>query len=136
MISSFINVAVAVNDIEASVKQFQDAFGFELEGEIHEQPGLNIKVAVLQAGGGRIELLSPLPGETILRKFLDTRGEGLYRLAFGVDDMDSAVSRLDEKGVRYMDLSEQAALDGGKRIVFTSPKASSGVMMELVEGGV
>lgn len=123
-----------MNDLEASVKRFQDVFGWELDGEIYDQPGLNIKIAMMKAGDGRIELLSPLPGETNLRRFLDTKGEGVYRLAFGVENMDPVTKKLDENEVRYFDLSEAAGRGPGSRIVFTHPKDASGVMMEFVEG--
>jgi methylmalonyl-CoA/ethylmalonyl-CoA epimerase len=134
MFNRLINVAVAVEDIEAAVARYREAFGWPLEGEINTQPGLGIRTAILNAGDVSIELLSPLPGETVLRRFLDTRGEGLYRLAFATDELDADLARLRETNVSFVDLSGAAGRGDGSRIVFTHPKSAHGLMLELVEG--
>lgn len=99
-----------------------------------DPPGLQIRTAILRAGDTSLELLSPLPGETILRKFLDTRGEGLYRLAFASDEMDSDIENLKSHDVAYVDLSQTAGREAGSRILFTHPRSAHGLMLELVEG--
>jgi methylmalonyl-CoA epimerase len=134
MLTNLINVALAVNDIEASAERLQKAFGFTLDGEIVTQPGLQIRTAMLKAGNSTIELISPMPGETILRKFIDSRGEGVYRVAFGADDWDSTLAHLRENDVSFVDVSTAAGRGPGERIVFTHPKAAHGLMLELVEG--
>ena len=128
MLSQFLNIAIAVNDIDAAIKRYNEAFGWTLDGEVKTQESLGIKTAILSASGLSVELLSPLPGETVLRRFLDTRGEGFYRLAFSSDDCDAALEHFDKNGVRYVDLSA----DGGQRVVFTAPKSTHGIMVELV----
>ncbi|OAI43155.1 hypothetical protein AYO38_11000 [bacterium SCGC AG-212-C10] len=67
-----------------------------------------------------------------LRKFIDKRGEGVYRIAFGSDDIDGVLSHFNENAVQYVDMSSQAAL--GSRVVFTHPKSTHGLMIEVVEG--
>jgi len=134
MLTKLINVAIAVNDIEEAVQRFGLVFGWKLEGKVTEQPGLGIRTAMLNAGGSTIELLAPLPGEGPLRRFLDTRGEGLYRLAFAADDLDATLAHFDANGVAYVNRSEAAGRATGNRIVFTHPKSAHGLMVELVEG--
>lgn len=134
MITNLINVAVAVNDMEAAIQRFEETFGWTLEGEINTQPGLGIRTAMLRAGNTTIELLTPLPGETVLKRFLETRGEGVYRLAFGAKDLDDTLTAFKENGVGFVDLSAAAGRDSGNRIVFTHPKSAHGVMLEIVEG--
>ena len=129
MLGEFANLAIAVNDIDAAIQRYDQAFGWKLEGEVKTQQSLNIKTAILNAPGLSIELISPLPGEQVLRDFLDTRGEGFYRLAFRTEDCDAALAHFDENDVRYVDLS----VDGGQRIVLTGPKSAHGLMVELVQ---
>ncbi len=128
MTSTFANAAIAVNDIDEAISRFDKAFGWKLDGEILVQNALSIKTAFLIAPGLNIELLSPLPGEQVLRRFLDTRGEGFDRLAFRTDDCDGVLSHLDENEVRYVEL----ASDTGQRVVFTAPKSTHGMMLEYV----
>jgi methylmalonyl-CoA epimerase len=134
MFTKLINVAIAVNDIEAAARRFEQAFGWTLEGEISTQPGLGIRTAILKAGDSSIELITPLPGEQVLRRFLDTRGEGVYRLAFAGENLDKALEHFKANDVAYFDLSEAAGRGAGNRIVFTHPRSAHGVMLELVEG--
>lgn len=134
MLTKLINVAIAVNDIHEAIQRYGQVFGWTLEGEVTEQPGLGIRTAMLKAGDSTIELLAPLAGEGILRRFLDTRGEGLYRLAFAEDDLDATLAHFDANGVAYVNLSGAAGRDTGHRIVFTHPKSAHGLMVELVEG--
>ena len=129
MFNKLLNIAIAVNDIEAAVARYEQAFGWTLDGEIGTLPALGIRNAMLTVGEVSIELISPLPGETVLRRFLDTRGEGLYRLAFGSSEIDKDLARLDENNVGYVNLPSS---DGG-RIVMTRPSAAHGLMVELLE---
>jgi methylmalonyl-CoA epimerase len=134
MFTRLINVALAVNDIDEAITRFEKAFGWTLDGEVNNQPGLGIKTAMLKAADTTIELIAPLPGEQVLRRFLDTRGEGVYRLAFADDKLDQTLSHFDQNEVRYVDLSGPAGRENGNRIVFTNPKSAHGLMLELVEG--
>lgn len=129
MLTKLLNIGVAVNDIQAAVRQYQDVFGAEIVRPIETNQALNIQLAIVRVGDAEIELFSPVPGETQLRHFLDTRGEGLYRLAFKTADMDADLAHLDGKGVRYARVQG----DGDSQIAFLSPKAASGVMFELVQ---
>ena len=94
-----------MNDIDAAIKRYDQAFGWKLDGEVATQQSLRIQTAILDASGLSIELISPLPGEEVLRRFLDTRGEGFYRLAFRTEDCDAALAHFDQNDVRYADLS-------------------------------
>jgi methylmalonyl-CoA epimerase len=129
VLTNLLNIGVAVNDIEAAIHQYQDVFGATIVRPLETNHALKIRLAILRIGDAEIELFSPLAGETQLRRFLDTRGEGLYRLAFKTADMDAELAHFDGKGVRYA----EAQGDGDSRIAFLSPKAANGVMFELVQ---
>jgi len=130
MFKRFTNVAIAVRDIEDTLRLYEDLFGVKAS-EKRTLPEMGIKTALIPVGDFSIELIEPLETEQVLRKFLDTKGEGLYRLAFEVEDMEAALRHLKEKGVPYSTF--EIKLGGGPgKVAFLHPKAAKGVMIELV----
>ena len=130
MLKRFLNVAVAVRDIEDSLRLYSDLFGLEAS-ERQTMADVGIKTAMIPVGDFSIELMEPQENEQVIRKFLDTKGEGLYRLAFEVEDIEAAIRHLEEKGVPYNPV--ELKLDAGQtKVVFIHPKAAKGVMIELV----
>ena len=68
------HIAIAVNDVEASAKIYQQALGIEeIEFETVESEG--VKVAILPMENGRIELMQPTNDESPIKKFLDKKGQ-------------------------------------------------------------
>ena len=47
-----------------------------------------------------LELIQPLAGNSIWAQFIETKGEGLHHIAYGVPDYDAEVSKLKEQGGR------------------------------------
>ncbi len=133
MEAQFVNVAIAVKDIDEAIKVYGDILGAKLDGKVNEQPALGIKTAMIRGNGFEFELVSPLPGERVLTRFLETRGEGIYRLAYAVKDMGAALAHLRSKGVPVIEATASTARSPRAKIAFTHPKALKGVMMELVE---
>lgn len=86
MFQKIDHVAVHCSDLERSIAFYGDAFGFTLLNR-HERPGGGIAYLKL--------------GETIL-ELTQKAGEGMsgYHIALHTDDMDAAVARLAERGVK------------------------------------
>ena len=62
------HIAIAVNDVEASAKIYQDALGIdEIEFETVETEG--VKVAIIPMENGRIELMQPTNDSSQIKKF-------------------------------------------------------------------
>ena len=130
MLKRFLNVAVAVRDIEDTLRLYSDLFGLEASerGTIAD---VGIKTAMIPVGDFSIELMEPLETEQVLRKFLDAKGEGIYRLAFEVEDMEAALRHLGENRVPYNTV--EIKLEAGPtKVAFIHPRATKGVMIELV----
>lgn len=79
-----------------------------------------------------MELLEPTDPEGVIAKFLGKRGPGLHHVAYRVPDIESALARLKERGVRLIDETPRIGA-GGARIAFLHPKATGGVLTELVQ---
>ena len=93
--------------------------------------GEQVNVAMLPAGGPRIELLEPTSPESAVGKFLAKRGAGLHHVALRVPDLEAAVGRLREQGARLLNEPRQGA--GGHLYVFVHPASTGGVLLELIQ---
>ena len=85
-------------------------------------------------GEACVELIAPKPrGENLgLEKFLDKRG-GLHHIAFAVENIQSALDELAERGVPLLDRHPRPGARG-HHVAFLHPKALGGVLVELVSG--
>jgi methylmalonyl-CoA/ethylmalonyl-CoA epimerase len=86
------------------------------------------------AGGAAVELIAPTPGNDGLDKFLErNKGKaGLHHLAFAVDDLAAALRELDALGIPLIDKVPRAGARG-HMVGFLHPKATDGVLIELVQ---
>jgi methylmalonyl-CoA/ethylmalonyl-CoA epimerase len=122
------HVVIAVKDLEAAVATYEGNFGLaKVSGG--EVPSLGIRNAFLQIGDAQIELVTPLSEQGPVADFLAKHGGGMYLLALEVDDLDSAVAELQEKGAR-VNVAQGSA---GQRLAFVSPRATHGVLLQLLE---
>jgi LAO/AO transport system kinase len=126
------HLGVAVRSIEAALGFYQGQLGMQVtlrETVPHEK----VNVAMLPAGGPRIELLEPTDPESVIGRFLAKRGEGLHHVALRVPDLNAAVERLRKAGARLLNEPQTGA--GGHRYVFVHPASTGGVLLELIEEG-
>ena len=124
------HVAVCVNDIDAAVAKYKEVFG--LVGTQRETVASQKTEAVLlPIGESNIELISPR-GNDGLVKFLEKRGPGLHHIAIEVEGIEGALAFLKGMGVPLIDETPRAGARGHK-VAFVHPKATGGVLVELVE---
>lgn len=124
------HVAVCVSDIDAAAAKYKEVFG--LVGTQRENVASQKTEAVLlPIGESNIELISPR-GNDGLVKFLEKRGPGLHHIAIEVEGIESALAFLKGLGVPLIDEAPRAGARGHK-VAFVHPKATGGVLVELVE---
>lgn len=102
--------------------------------EDEEVPSQQVRVRVLRAGNGWIELVAPTTPESPVARFLERRGPGLHHVALRVDDVTAELTRLVAAGARAIDAAPRAGR-AGSRVAFLHPGWSGGVLIELVEPG-
>jgi methylmalonyl-CoA/ethylmalonyl-CoA epimerase len=126
------HVAVAVGDLDGAVEKYRQILGVEPAGREHVQ-SQNTEVVLLPSGGGGsdVELISPR-GNPGLEKFLEKRGPGLHHLAFEVEGIEKALEFLRSVGVPLVDETPRLGARGHK-VAFLHPRATGGVLVELVE---
>jgi methylmalonyl-CoA/ethylmalonyl-CoA epimerase len=125
------HVGVAVSDLESAISLYEETFGMELSHrETVDSQG--VEAALLDVGDGHVELLRPLGADTAVGRFIDKRGEGLHHVAYRVDDIDSTLEKLKGAGVELIDSEARVGIRQS-RVAFLHPKATQGVLTELVE---
>ncbi|MEH7073945.1 methylmalonyl-CoA epimerase [Neobacillus drentensis] len=131
MIKKVDHIGIAVKSLECTLPFYTDVLMLPLLG-IEEVETQLVRVAFLQAGGTKLELLEPTSNESAIAKFIEKRGEGIHHVALGVESIKERISEMREKGIRMID-EEPRTGAGGANIAFMHPKSSSGVLFELCE---
>ncbi len=125
------HIGIAVRDIEEAARFYTEHLGLELGG-VEEVPDQKVKVAFLPIGEVRLELVQPTSPESPVAKFLEKNGPGFHHIAYQVEDVAAEVERLKAEGVRMVDQTPRSGAHNTK-IAFVHPKASGGVLTELVQ---
>jgi methylmalonyl-CoA/ethylmalonyl-CoA epimerase len=125
------HVGIAVDDLDASVESYRRTLGVEpTHRERVEDQGVD--EVLFAVGTSFIQLLGALDADTPVGRFLATRGPGVHHVAYRVDDVTAALSRLRSEGVRLVDeVPRRGSRD--TMIAFVHPKDMGGVLVELVQ---
>lgn len=132
MPSKINHIGIAVPDIEAAAKFYIESLGLKLGG-IEEVASQKVKVAFLPIGEVRLELIQPTSPDSPVARFLEKNGgPGIHHIAYHVADVAADVERLKAEGVKMVDETPRPGAHN-TRIAFVHPKASGGVLTELVQ---
>jgi methylmalonyl-CoA epimerase len=124
------HLGIAVRSLDAALAFYERQLGFSVGlRETVEQEKVN--VAMLPAGGPRIELLEATEPDSVIAKFIEKRGEGIHHVALKVADLAATVERLKLQGARLLNDPRPGA--GGHLYVFVHPASTGGVLLELIQ---
>jgi methylmalonyl-CoA/ethylmalonyl-CoA epimerase len=125
------HIGVAVEDLDQAVALYGERLGMELQHrETVEEQG--VEAVLLGVGESHVELLRPLGPDTAVGKFLARSGPGLHHVAYGTDDIESALESVRDAGLELIDEHPRTGIRGS-RVAFLHPKSTGGVLTELVE---
>lgn len=128
------HVAVAVGSIDKALEPFASVLGLSL-GARELVEAQKTETALLSPGGdsqaASVELIEPKGNEGLAR-FLEKRGPGLHHIALEVEGIEEALQTLEAAGVALIDRVPRIGARGHK-VAFIHPKATGGVLIELVE---
>ena len=131
ILSEIDHVAIAVNDLEAAITYYQDAFGATVHHrEIVESDG--VEEALIKVAESYIQLTSATNENSPIAKFLAKRGEGLHHIGYRVDDCAEALQAMIAAGARPIDQAPRTG-SRGTTVAFIHPKGSFGTLIELVQ---
>lgn len=131
MVKKIDHIGIAVKSIEKAKHLFENILNLKIIGEeiIEEQ---KVKVAFIPLGDSELELLESTSPDGAIAKFIEKKGEGIQHIAFKVDNLESILDELKEKGIRLIDEKPRYGA-GGAKIAFLHPKSTNGILIELCE---
>ena len=123
------HIGIAVASIEESLGIYR-ALGLRESGRRETVESQGVVTAFLPVGETRLELLQPTGEDSPVARFLAKRGPGVHHLCFAVEDLETALADLLERGFRLVNETPVPGA-GGKRVAFLHPSAGQGVLIEL-----
>jgi methylmalonyl-CoA epimerase len=126
------HVAIAVSDLNASVPLF-DLLGMHSNAvESIDKEEVNVMKIFPDNKDHTIELLEPNTESSVIKKFLNEKGQGMHHIALEVDNIENAISYLKFNNINIIYESPQVGADQ-KLITFIHPKDTPGILIELCQ---
>ena len=125
------HVAIAVHDLEESIKFYTQTLGFHLH-ERRKTEGKHTAMvsAVLKAGPITFVLLQGTSPDSQVSKFVEHYGAGVQHVAIGVENLPEMAEDLKAAG---MDFDTNVISSPGLRQIFSHRDPGSGMMFEFIE---
>lgn len=129
--TSIDHVAIAVHDLEESIRFYTEVMGFELH-ERRKTEGKHTAMvsAVLKAGPITVVLLQGTSPESQVSKFVENFGAGVQHIAIGCKDLPEMAEELKAAGMEFDTTVIQSP---GLRQIFSKREPGSGMMFEFIE---
>ncbi len=130
-IKRIAHLGIAVKDLEGPKKLYAQGLNLEHKGEevVETQ---KVKTSFFKVGESSLELLLATAPDSPVAKFLENKGEGFHHLALEVEDIAAALEELKAAGVKLIDEKPREGAHGTK-VAFIHPKATFGLLLELVQ---
>ncbi len=132
-VSRLDHVGIAVRSIDEASRLYTEILGLKVN-DIEVLPEQKVKVAFIPVGDSEVELLESTAPDGAVAKFIEARGEGIQHIALRVTNIEEALKKCKEAGLRLIDETPRKGA-GGARIAFVHPKGTNGVLLELCERG-
>ena len=125
------HIAIAVNDLEAAIAYYHEAFGAEVHHrEIVDSDG--VEEALIKVADSYIQLTVATRPDSPIAKYLEKRGEGLHHVGYRVDNCAEALAQMVAAGATPIDKAPRVG-SRGTTVAFIHPKGSLGTLIELVQ---
>lgn len=124
-------IALGVADLEKASRFFSDLLGIEFDppGEGEEEIGLRGRYSALG-----LELTAPYGhGDSVIKRFIEKRGEGVFCVVLKVDNLDEALKHFTDRGLRVMGDTRKWMDNPKFKEVAFHPKDSYGMQIVLAE---
>ncbi len=132
MIKRFIDVGIAVSDLEAAVTRYSAVLGTTarlLGPADYAYPGL--KGARFYLSNATISLVASEDADSPIASFIRKRGEGVNHLTLEVSDLEQDIPALAAGGIRFLTPGPLDFPEG--RVIFAHPGPLHGVQLAFVQ---
>ncbi len=125
------HLGIVPKDPQQTHRFLNDVLSMKSEGseEVQDQ---QVFVDFFGVGGTRLEILTPTSETSPVAQYLEKRGSGIQHVALEVDNLAAWLAHLKSKGVELIDQEPRRGAHG-TLIAFVHPRATGGVLIELVE---
>lgn len=133
VIQNLSHVSIVVPSLEAAARQLAEIYGLQI-GEINVNEQQGVRMAYVDLGNAKIELMEPSRPDSPVAKFLERNPRGgIHHFCVGVDNVDAARTALTGKGAQVLGDGKPQTNVHGERIAFVHPKDFLGALVELEE---
>ena len=131
MIGRLNHVAIAVPDIAAAAKVYEETLGAKVSEQV-PQPDHGVTTVFVELPNTKIELLEPLGEDSPIAAFLErNKTGGMHHVCYEVEDIIAARDHLVANGGRVLGSGEPKISAHGKPVLFLHPKDFCGTLVEL-----
>jgi methylmalonyl-CoA/ethylmalonyl-CoA epimerase len=135
MLTGISHVSIVVPDLDAAARRLREAYGLSV-GEARTNAEQGVRLAYVDLGNARIELMEPSRPDSPVAKFLERNPKGgIHHFSLRTDDMAATADGLREQGVRILGDGRPQYNVAGERIAFIHPADFLGALVELEEQG-
>lgn len=125
------HIGIAVSDMAKSVSLFEKLLNTPCY-KTEEVTSEKVLTGFFEKGDTKIELLQATAPDSVIRKFIDRKGEGIHHIAFEVVDIEAEMARLQGEGFTLINPTPKEGADN-KLVCFLHPKDTNGVLIELCQ---
>ena len=136
MIQNLSHVSIVVPSLDAAARRLAETYGLQIgEISINEQQG--VRMAYVDLGNAKIELMEPSRPDSPVAKFLERNPKGgIHHFCVGVENVDAMRADLTGKGAQVLGDGNPQYNVHGERIAFVHPRDFLGALVELEEHSV
>lgn len=130
-VTGFDHISLAVPDLDAAMALYRDQFGCTV-GEPIEIPKQGIRMAYVDLGNAKIELMEPLDETSPIAKFIERNpAGGIHHFCLTTENAESAARAATAASLRV--LGTPAPGHHGRDLFFLHPKDMLGTLIEVEE---
>ena len=132
MITGLSHVSIVVPSLDAAARELESKYGLRI-GAISVNAEQGVRLAFVELGNAKIELMEPSRPDSPVAKFLERNPQGgMHHFCLAVDDVAAASAAITAKGARVLGDGTQKNVHG-ERIAFVHPRDFLGALVELEE---
>ncbi|WP_088014040.1 methylmalonyl-CoA epimerase [Gottfriedia acidiceleris] len=125
------HIGIAVRDLETSIQLYTNVLGLKLKG-IETVESEKVRVAFIEIGEVKIELLEATSPESPIAKFIEKKGEGIHHIALETDNCEKQLEIVKEHGIKLInEVPKKGAHDS--LVAFLHPNSTNKVLFELCQ---
>lgn len=133
MFKGLSHVAIAVPDLQKAIDRLSETYGLNA-GKIYDNAEQGVRLAYVELGNSRIELIEPTGSEGPIAAFIEKHPHGgLHHVSLYVDDVPVTLDVLGSRDVSLIGGGRIGKNAHGDDIAFVHPKSFLGALLEVEE---